>query len=34
MKELGIENKHSYAHYLNDKTGAETIESLKRLSHL
>ena len=31
MKEVGIENKHSYAYYLNGKTGAETIEPLKKI---
>lgn len=31
MKELGIENKHSYTHYFNGKTGAETIEPLKKI---
>ena len=31
MKELGIGDKHEYAYYLNDKTGAETIEPLKKI---
>ena len=31
MKEVGIENKPSYAYYLNGKTGAETIEPLKKI---
>lgn len=30
MKELGIGDKHGYAYYLNGKTGAETIEPLKK----
>lgn len=31
MKELGIGDKHDYAYYLNGKTGAETIEPLKKI---
>lgn len=31
MKELGIESKYGYAYYLNGKTGAETIEPLKKI---
>lgn len=33
MKELGIckEDSHSYAYYFNGKTGAETIEPLKKI---
>ena len=31
MKVLGIGDKHEYAYYLNGKTGAETIEPLKKI---